>query len=72
MKKYCKAFILLLLALIPAACSDQMDLAEQKMQEIAGDYLLTGLSDRKTSYLPLASGQRAGVDPACPDRQIPG
>ncbi len=54
MKKYCcKAFVLLLLALIPAACSDQMDLAEQKMQEIAGDYLLTGLSDRKTSYLPL-------------------
>ncbi len=46
-----RLFVFLLAVLVLAACSDRLDVAEQKMQEIAGDYLLTSLSDRHDSYL---------------------
>ena len=47
-----RLLVFLLAALTLTACSDQLDIAEQKMQEIAGDYLVTSISDRRYIYLP--------------------
>lgn len=47
-----RLLVFLLAALALTACSDQLDIAEQKMQEIAGEYLVTSISDRHYIYLP--------------------
>ena len=61
-----KKFLTIVLSLVSLlACSDKMDLAEQKMQEIAGDYLMTSLSDRTESYLAqLPAAEREAIQHA--------